>query len=240
MTVPHKFVQGTRAKAKEVNENFEYHDAELDKRANISGNASKNFHVADPIEDTHAINKRYFETHAGGSAGTGKSLLEVFSTLSTKTPNGAFSLRTGELIENCDIDYPQFWEEVSQYAGTSVDVEIAPLSKYELNESLTATYTDVNDSLVQNESVPNMLNAFASKGSHISTPIPYLIMDYYHSQPVVLLNSKAVRSDYLSSSTFDQSASYTYTANVTQSAQLTLKYLACTVSIEFLISAVYV
>lgn len=120
--VPNTFIAGTRAKASQVNANFDYlakATTDLDQtKAEIEGNAAVNFSVAEPIDPQHAVTKRYVDqalAYADSTgSGVGKSLFEVFHTLSTKTPPGAFSLRTGELIPNASEDFPSFFIAVQQ------------------------------------------------------------------------------------------------------------------------------
>lgn len=126
--VPYHFVAGTRARASQVNANFDYVTAGLQNldtiKAQKEGDASQTFSVAEPVQQQHAVTKRYVDlaiasAGGGGGNGVGKTMFEVFHTLSTKTPPGAFSLRTGELIDDAENRYPAFWQQV-QEQGTGV------------------------------------------------------------------------------------------------------------------------
>ena len=118
--VPYTFKAGTKAKASEVNANFDYvveaaNELHNDK-ANINGDTTKHFSAADPISASHVATKRYVDLHSGGGegggSGVGKTLFEIFTTLSRKTPAGAFSLRTGELIADAEDTYISFYDAV--------------------------------------------------------------------------------------------------------------------------------
>ena len=121
--VPNTFVAGTRAKASQVNKNFTYVTDSLTQldnaKADRTGDQATNFSVAEPIESYHAVTKRYVDLAVGtggggGGSGVGKSMFEIFSTLSTRTPSGAFSLRTGEIIPDAKVNYGSFWEALNE------------------------------------------------------------------------------------------------------------------------------
>lgn len=135
--VPYQFIAGTRARAHQVNANFDYVADGLknldSNKANISGDPDQNFSVADPTNLQHAATKRYVDlaiSKSGGSgSGVGKSVFEVFHTLSTKTPPGAFSLRTGALISDAENMYPAFWLALKSQ-GSGVIPDFSNLSEY--------------------------------------------------------------------------------------------------------------
>lgn len=119
-SVPYTFVAGTRARAAQVNKNFDSLVSGLNEvyesKAEQRGSTAINFNVAEPVELTHAVTKRYVDEKvqgSGGGSGTGKVMFEVFHTLSTQTPPGAFSLRTGEIIPDAINTYISFWEALS-------------------------------------------------------------------------------------------------------------------------------
>ena len=149
--VPYTFIAGTRAKASQVNANFETlvnATNELSKtKANIEGNADVNFSVAEPILLQHAATKRYVdlavaESGGSGGSGVGKSMFEVFHTLSTKTPPGAFSLRTGELILDAENDYPSFYYAL-QEQGTGIISDFTDVTTDSLPEGYSSSFTNV-------------------------------------------------------------------------------------------------
>lgn len=49
-------------------------------------------------------------------SGAGREIFDVFYSLSTATPNGALPLWTGELIGNCRVVYPDFWNKALEYS----------------------------------------------------------------------------------------------------------------------------
>ncbi len=121
--VPYTFVAGTRAKATQVNENFKALIGGLESldevKANIEGNSYTNFNVKDPINPSHAATKKYVDDLINDRIGDkgfgiGKSLFEVFHTLSLDTPPGAFSLREGSLLINAYEDYPTFVQALTE------------------------------------------------------------------------------------------------------------------------------
>lgn len=158
--VPYVFIAGTRAKASQVNANF---DALLDAaneladtKADLEGNAEVNFSVADPTLLQHAATKRYVDLAvaeaggSGGGSGVGKSMFEVFHTLSTKTPPGALSLRTGELILEAEEKYPSFYYAL-QEQGTGLIVDLTDIASSALPEGYSSSFTNVTASDVTYE-----------------------------------------------------------------------------------------
>lgn len=148
-TVPYTFVAGTRAKASQVNANFDYVTEVLEDldqtKAELAGDSSVNFSVAEPTLAQHAVTKRYVDlavASSGGSGGSGvgKSMFEVFHTLSTKTPPGAFSLREGELILNAQNDYFAFWIAL-QEQGAGIIPDFTDTT--ELPEGYSSTFTNI-------------------------------------------------------------------------------------------------
>lgn len=148
--VPHTFIAGTRAKASQVNTNFDYvtdvlKDLDETKAENV-GNAAYNFSVAEPIKLQHAATKRYVDlavaNSGGGGSGVGKSMFEVFHTLSTKTPSGAFSLRSGEVILDAMNTYPAFWEALLEQ-GAGLIPDFTNVTAESMPEGYTATFTNV-------------------------------------------------------------------------------------------------
>lgn len=152
-SVPYTFVAGTRARAAQVNKNFDSLVSGLNEvyesKAEQRGNTAINFNVAEPVELTHAVTKRYVDEKvqgSGGGSGTGKVMFEVFHTLSTQTPPGAFSLRTGEIIPDAINTYISFWEALSsQGAGIIQDLT----SVEELPEGYSASFMNL-DTVVGN------------------------------------------------------------------------------------------
>lgn len=150
-SVPYTFIAGTRAKASQVNANFEYVTDSLqdlkDTKASIVGDAAYNFSVAEPVQSYHAVTKRYVdlavENAGGGGSGVGKSMFEVFHTLSTKTPNGAFSLRTGEVLTDAENTYTAFWEALEEQ-GTGLIPDFTDVTS--LPDGYTATFSNIDDS----------------------------------------------------------------------------------------------
>lgn len=142
--VPNTFIAGTRAKASQVNANFDYlSKAATDlaqTKAEIEGSPVVNFSVAEPMDPHHAVTKRYVDQALAyadtTSSGVGKSMFEVFHTLSTKNPPGAFSLRTGELILNAEIDYPSFYIAVEEQGeGLIPDFTNVTMEEFESADS---------------------------------------------------------------------------------------------------------
>lgn len=167
--IPYTFVAGTRAKASQVNADFAALVDGLnelsDIKAGINGDAGQNFSVMDPVLDQHATTKRYVDLlvaqsgGSGGGSGTGKSVFEVFHTLTTKTPPGAFSLRNGDIIPNVSTDYPGFTNALEEQSRTLIEdfTNIAPGAE-------PADYTMTLTNVVYNSSTTNGLNAFTSYG----------------------------------------------------------------------------
>lgn len=149
-SVPYTFIAGTRAKASQVNANFEYVDDSLksldDSKAALSGNAAYNFSVAEPSQSYHAATKRYvdlaIQNSGGGGSGVGKSMFEVFHTLSTQTPAGAFSLRTGEVLLDAKGTYPAFWDAVVEQSKSLIP-DFTDIATSSLPDGYTATFTNV-------------------------------------------------------------------------------------------------
>ena len=52
--------------------------------------------------------------------GNSKAIFEVFYSVSTETPRGAFPLWTGESIVGCKSKYPSFWEKALEYKESGV------------------------------------------------------------------------------------------------------------------------
>lgn len=157
-SVPYKFVAGTRARASQVNANFEYlGDAITDvdnSKAELEGNSAINFNVSDPIAPEHAVSKRYLDSalaSSGGGSGVGKSLFEVFHTLSTKTPPGAFSLRNGDLVLNASSEYPTFWASLEEQSAT-----------------LIPDFTEIKSGSIPSGYATSFTNIFASDKTYIN------------------------------------------------------------------------
>jgi hypothetical protein len=151
--VPYTFIAGTRAKASQVNKNFEYLTdsvTELDNsKAARGGDPTINFSVAEPVNAQHAVTKRYVDAaiqdiDGSSGSGVGKSMFEVFHTLSTKTPPGAFSLRNGEVIYKADEDYPSFWQALEeQGTGIISDLTDEVLSETSKDDSYAASFSNI-------------------------------------------------------------------------------------------------
>lgn len=152
--VPYTFIAGTRAKASQVNADFDYVTDGLkaldESKANITGDANYNFDVAEPTQLQHAVTKRYVDlaiSQSGGSGGSGvgKSMFEVFHTLSTKTPSGAFSLRTGEVILDAQNTYPAFWVAL-QEQGTSLIPDFTDVTFEDPTDGYQMSFTNIASS----------------------------------------------------------------------------------------------
>jgi len=84
----------------------------------------------DPDIQTLTYNWAGWESLSGG--GGGKVPFEIFHTLSTQTPPGAFPLWTGEWIENCRTKYPSFWNKALELrdadTGAFVYADMTPVA----------------------------------------------------------------------------------------------------------------
>lgn len=165
--VPYEFNPGTRARASQVNANFDYLTKELenldDMKANLSGDATLNFFVADPVKLQHAATKKYVDmaissSGGGGGSGVGKSMFEVFTTMSSKTPPGAYSLRTGEVIEDAENAYPAFWNAVVEQ-GTGIIPDFSNMGA--LPEGYTASFDNIDSSIMDSSRIPKAFSPYS-------------------------------------------------------------------------------
>lgn len=96
ITYPYKFVGGEKAVATEVNANF---DAIKVFASTISSTISEIQSAITDLKDKPT-----------------REMFDIYYSITSQTPTGAFPLWTGETINNCKLLYPQFWEKLNNYA----------------------------------------------------------------------------------------------------------------------------
>lgn len=97
-SIPYEFVAGTKAKAEEVNENFNAIKAELAQKASKEGSATTQLSVADATLDEHAVNKSQLDEMSSELKTQIESKTTTFCAKSGNTTNGE-----ADLFENTTL-----------------------------------------------------------------------------------------------------------------------------------------
>lgn len=208
LSIPYSFTAGTLAKSQEVNADFQAVQTEVNSiesdvasalidisslqngKASVNGSASNTFSVADPVNNTDAVNKRYFSSLTKYS---------LFGLVINKADDEYISCTAGACYDSTGTKILQFAEDTSasEYpynANATYYVYIIGTSAGGTNTTLLISQASDNPGMPSGYSLFRILGGFVTDASGKISSVFYLDNRYKYKWVVKKLTLSTATS----------------------------------------------